>query len=191
MSTPKGGRKILKRKSSWHRRRRSKILAVSLKHYKRRREGGRGSKGREVGGSGAVPPLLLRCTAVLIHHCTPPAPVIKHQNNVKHADPCCCGLFQGERPLPTQCALPVVFSASIQMHLRLVLSSEPRTVAATGQPCRAHRGAHRPAQAVADRPRGGRGCVGGCWPATGTAGGRVPTGACGQTCKCCPLSGSW
>ena len=56
-SPPKGDRKILKRKSSWHRRRRSKILAVSLKHCKRRREGGRGSKGREVGGGqGRYPP---------------------------------------------------------------------------------------------------------------------------------------
>ena len=43
-SLPKAGRKILKLKSYWHRRRRSKILAVSLK------KGGRGSKGREVGG---------------------------------------------------------------------------------------------------------------------------------------------
>ena len=33
------------------------ILAVSLKHCKRRREGGRGSKGREVGGvRGGTPP---------------------------------------------------------------------------------------------------------------------------------------
>ena len=65
-SLPKAGRKFLRLKSSWHK---SKILAASLKHYKRRREGRRGSKGREVGGgSGEVPPLLLRCTAVLIHH---------------------------------------------------------------------------------------------------------------------------
>ena len=56
-SPPKGGRKILKLKSSWHRRRRSKNLAVSLKHYKRRREGGRGSRGGEVGGGqGRYPP---------------------------------------------------------------------------------------------------------------------------------------
>ena len=33
-----------KRKSSWHRRHRSKILAPSLKHWKRR--GGGGSKGQ-------------------------------------------------------------------------------------------------------------------------------------------------
>ena len=45
-------------KSSWHRRRRSKILAVSLKHWKGTR-----------GGGG----VLLRCTAVPTHHC-PPAP---------------------------------------------------------------------------------------------------------------------
>ena len=55
-----GGPKIVKLKSSWHRRRRSKILAVSLKHWKGRREGGR------VPGGGAAP-LLLRCTAVLLH----------------------------------------------------------------------------------------------------------------------------
>ena len=34
MVPAKGGPKILKLKSSWHRRRRSKILAVSLKHWK-------------------------------------------------------------------------------------------------------------------------------------------------------------
>ena len=57
-SPPKAGRNFLNLKSSWHRRRRSKILAVSLKHYKRRREGGRGSKGREVGRvrGGTLPP---------------------------------------------------------------------------------------------------------------------------------------
>ena len=43
----KAGRKFLKRKSSWHRRRRSKILAVSLKTLEGE-EGG--SKGRDVGG---------------------------------------------------------------------------------------------------------------------------------------------
>ena len=57
MVPAEGRPKILKRKSSWHRRRRSKIVPVSLKHWKRRRGG----------GSGKVPPLLLRCTAVLIH----------------------------------------------------------------------------------------------------------------------------
>ena len=46
---------ILKLKSSWHRRRRSKILAVSLKHW----------KGRTGGGP-------LRRTAVLIHPCVSP-----------------------------------------------------------------------------------------------------------------------
>ena len=56
-SPPKAGRKFLKLQSSWHRKRRSKILAVSLKHYKRRREGGRGSMGREVRGvRGGTPP---------------------------------------------------------------------------------------------------------------------------------------
>ena len=53
-----GGRpEILKLKSSWHRRRQSKNLAVSLRHEK----GGGGYRG---GGS---PPPLRRCTAVLIH----------------------------------------------------------------------------------------------------------------------------
>ena len=42
-------RNVLKRKSSWHRRRRSKILDVSLKHWKGRRRG-RGPRG------GGVPP---------------------------------------------------------------------------------------------------------------------------------------
>ena len=51
--------KICKPKSSWHRRRRSKILDVSLKHWKGRRGRGGGSRG---GGSP-----LLRCTAVLMH----------------------------------------------------------------------------------------------------------------------------
>ena len=57
MTPAEGGPQILKLKSSWHRRRRSKIFAVSLKHYKRRREGGKGSKGRGVGGGqGRYPP---------------------------------------------------------------------------------------------------------------------------------------
>ena len=44
MVPAKGGPKNLKRKSSSHRRHRSKILAVSLKHWKGRRGGGiRGS----------------------------------------------------------------------------------------------------------------------------------------------------
>ena len=41
------GPRILKLKFSWHRRRRSKILAVSLKHWKGRR-GGEGGPGGEV-----------------------------------------------------------------------------------------------------------------------------------------------
>ena len=44
-------RRILKRKSSWHRRRRSKILAVSLQHWK----GGKGGGSRGVQG-GPTPP---------------------------------------------------------------------------------------------------------------------------------------
>ena len=55
-SPAEGGPKNSKRKSSWHRRRRSKILAVSCKHW----------KGRRGGGRGGYPPLLLRCTAILI-----------------------------------------------------------------------------------------------------------------------------
>ena len=55
-----GEPKSFELKSSWHQRRWSKILPVSLKHLK---EWGGG------GGSRGVPPLLLlRCTAVLIHH---------------------------------------------------------------------------------------------------------------------------
>ena len=46
MVPAEGGPKILKRKSSWHRRRQSKNLAVSLKHW----------KGRGRGGLGGVPP---------------------------------------------------------------------------------------------------------------------------------------
>ena len=53
MVPAKGGPKNFKLQSSWHR---SKIFAVSLKD-------GRG----RVQGGGGVPPLLLRCMAVLIH----------------------------------------------------------------------------------------------------------------------------
>ena len=53
LGSPYGPLKFLKLKSSWHRRRRSKILALSLKHWK---------------GSGGGGGILLRCTAVLIHH---------------------------------------------------------------------------------------------------------------------------
>ena len=42
MVPAKGGPKNLNLKSSWHRRRRSKILAVTLKHWKGRRGGSRG-----------------------------------------------------------------------------------------------------------------------------------------------------
>ena len=45
------GPKIFKRKSSWHRRRRRKILAVSLKHWKGRTGGGEGGQ-----GGGVKPP---------------------------------------------------------------------------------------------------------------------------------------
>ena len=67
MAPAEGGPKILRLKSSWHRRRRSKILAVSLKHWK----GSKGGEERGVqrGGGGG---LLLRCTALLIHHCPQP-----------------------------------------------------------------------------------------------------------------------
>ena len=60
MVPAEGGPRILKLKSTWHRRHRKKILAVSLKHWKR-------SEGP--GGGGA---LLLGCTAVLIHPCQCP-----------------------------------------------------------------------------------------------------------------------
>ena len=43
-SPPKAGQKNLKLTSSWHRRRRSKMLAFSIKHWKGRR-GGRGLQG--------------------------------------------------------------------------------------------------------------------------------------------------
>ena len=59
MVPAESGPKNLKLKSSWPRRRRSKILTVSLKHWKGR-------------GGGGLPPLLLRCTAVLIHPCPSP-----------------------------------------------------------------------------------------------------------------------
>ena len=57
-----GGPKTSKPQSSWDRRRRSTMLPVSLKHW----------KGRGVQGGGGVTPLLLRCTAVLIHPCPCP-----------------------------------------------------------------------------------------------------------------------
>ena len=47
MVPAEGGPKVLKPKSSWHRRRGSKILAVSLKHWKGRRRGW---------GEGVTPP---------------------------------------------------------------------------------------------------------------------------------------
>ena len=79
MVPAEGGPNILKLKSSWHRRRPSKILAVSLQHWKGERGGGP--------GGGVPPPLLLRCTAVLIHHgggggTTPPATVDSPHGNV-------------------------------------------------------------------------------------------------------------
>ena len=58
MFPTEGGPKILKLKPSWHQRRRSKLLTVSLKHSK-----GRRSEERGLGGGGG----LLWCTAVLIH----------------------------------------------------------------------------------------------------------------------------
>ena len=51
-SPSKAGYKILNRKSSWHRRGRSEMLAVSLKHWKGRRGGGKGVQG------GGTPPTV-------------------------------------------------------------------------------------------------------------------------------------
>ena len=65
----KGGPKILKLNSSWHRRHLSKILAQTL-------------EGEEGGGPGGVPPLLLRCAAVLIHPW-------------EEGPGCCCCFFGG------------------------------------------------------------------------------------------------
>ena len=59
MVSAEGGPKIFKPKSSWHRRRRSKILAVSLKHWK----GRGGVRGFQAGGG--VPPLLGRSSTSL------------------------------------------------------------------------------------------------------------------------------
>ena len=70
MVPAKGGPKFIKLKSSWHRRRPRKTLAVSLKHWKGR-SGGGGAGGSRGGGN----PLLLRCAAVLIHHCPTPPPI--------------------------------------------------------------------------------------------------------------------
>ena len=78
MAPAEGGPNILKLQSSWHRRRRSKTLAVSLKHWKRTRGGG-------VMGGGTPPPLLLRCPGVPIHHrllgVLPPTlrPLLRHR----------------------------------------------------------------------------------------------------------------
>ena len=63
------GPNTLKHKSEI-RRRRSKILAVSLNHGKGRRGGGGV-------GHGGVPPLLLWCTAVLNHHCPIPLSALR------------------------------------------------------------------------------------------------------------------
>ena len=79
MAPAEGGPKILKCKSSWHRRRRSKTLAVSLKHWKRRRGGGP--------GGGGVTPLLLRCTAVLI----PPPAFAPLPIPLRYAEATLCG----------------------------------------------------------------------------------------------------
>ena len=56
MVPTEGGPKFLKLKSSWHRRRRSKILTVSLKHWKGKRGGFQGGGGRAEleGGVGGV-----------------------------------------------------------------------------------------------------------------------------------------
>ena len=71
-SLPKGGRKFLKLKSSWHRRRRSKILAVSHTHYKRRGEGGRGVQGEGGRGGG-------------VRGGTPPPPTVYGRSNTSLA----------------------------------------------------------------------------------------------------------
>ena len=68
MVPAEGGPKILKLESSWHRRRCSKILTVSPKHWKRRRRGGEVWRG---GG------LLVGFPAILIQPCmwrSPPTP---------------------------------------------------------------------------------------------------------------------
>ena len=75
MVPAEGRPKILKLKSCWHRRRRSKILAVSLKHWK-----GRG------GGPGGGTSLLERCTVVLTRPCS--------QLLYKRVHPGCCGVAQ-------------------------------------------------------------------------------------------------
>ena len=36
----------------------------------------------------------------------PPPFIIEHQNYIKHANWWCCGLFQGERPVPIPCCAP-------------------------------------------------------------------------------------
>ena len=59
MVPAKGRPKKLKLKSSWHPRRQSKILAVSLKHWKGR-SGGGGGRGRGVQGGGA--PTVYGCS---------------------------------------------------------------------------------------------------------------------------------
>ena len=61
MVPAEGGPKFLKLKSSWHRRRRSKILAVSLKHWKGRRGGGGGGSRGGVQGGYPPPPALYGC----------------------------------------------------------------------------------------------------------------------------------
>ena len=53
---PEGGPRVSKLQSSWHRRRRSKILAVSLKHWK-----GRGGGGGAGGGT-PPPPTVYGCS---------------------------------------------------------------------------------------------------------------------------------
>ena len=61
MVPPRRGPNILKRKSSWHRRRRSRTFGCQPQTSE--------GEGGGVHGEGVPPPLLLRCTAVLVHHC--------------------------------------------------------------------------------------------------------------------------
>ena len=84
MVPAEGGPTMLKLQSSWHRRRRSKILAVSLKHWKGRRGGG-------VQGGGGTP--------------TPPA-VYGPLNTSLGTGPCSKRLYTrlGKRQAGAQCS---------------------------------------------------------------------------------------
>ena len=68
MVPAEGGPKILKLESPWHRRRRSKILAVSLKHWK----GRRGGEGVPVGGGTPPPRTVYGRSNTSLHPRCPP-----------------------------------------------------------------------------------------------------------------------